>query len=132
MTQSAPIYELFALGGAGHFSSAALRFVGLKRDALRAFRFVSAGISIWSHLKFWESIPRSAVGIFYQGGLYNLSPDPDLNPDRSNTRIHGFGIGGYINTTILGPIRIDIVSTEKKDIQVYTQSDLRFDALENF
>ena len=119
MTQSAPIYEHFALGGAGHFSSAALRFVGLKRDELRAFRFVSAGISIWSHLKFWESIPRSAVGIFYQGGLYN-------NPDRSNTRIHGFGIGGYINTTILGPIRVDIVSTEKKDIQVYTAIGFAF------
>ena len=119
VTQSAPIYEHFALGGAGHFSSAALRFVGLKRDELRAFRFVSAGISIWSHLKFWESIPRSAVGIFYQGGLYN-------NPDRSNTRIHGFGIGGYINTTILGPIRVDIVSTEKKDIQVYTAIGFAF------
>ena len=119
MTQSAPIYELFALGGAGHFSNAALRFVGLKRDALRAFRFVSAGISIWSHMKFWESMPRSAVGIFYQGGLYN-------NPDRSNTRIHGFGIGGYINTTILGPIRVDIVSTEKKDIQVYTAIGFAF------
>ena len=122
VTQSAPVYELFALGGAGYFSSAALRFVGLKRDALRAFRFVSAGISIWSHLKFWESIPRSAVGIFYQGGLYNLPSDPD----RSNTRIHGFGIGGYINTTILGPIRVDIVSTEKKDIQVYTAIGFAF------
>ncbi len=113
MTQSAPIYEHFALGGAGHFSNAALRAVGLQRDELRVPRFVSAGISIWSHKKFWGAIPLSAVGIFYQGGLYN-------NPDQPNTRIHGFGIGGYISTTFLGPIRIDIVSTEKKDIEIYT------------
>ena len=122
MTQSAPIYERFTLGGAGHFSSAALRVVGLKRDELRVSRFVSAGISIWIHLKFWESIPRSAVGIFYQGGLYNLTP----NPHRPNTHIHGFGIGGYINTTILGPIRVEIVSTEKKDIQIYTAIGFAF------
>ena len=113
MTQSAPIYEHFALGGAGHFSNAALRVVGLKRDELRVPRFVSAGISIWSHKKFWGSIPLSAVGIFYQGGLYN-------NPNQPYTRIHGFGIGGYISTTFLGPIRVDIMSTEKKDIQIYT------------
>ena len=113
MTQPAPIYEHFALGGAGHFSNAALRVVGLNRDELRVPRFVSAGISIWSHKKFWGAIPLSAVGIFYQGGLYN-------NPDQPNTRIHGFGIGGYISTTFLGPIRIDIVSTEKKDIEIYT------------
>lgn len=119
VTQSAPIYERFALGGAGHFSSAALRVVGLKRDELRACRFVSAGISIWKHITFWESIPRSAVGIFYQGGLYN-------NPDQPNTRIHGFGIGGYINTAFFGPIRVDIVSTEKKDIQIYTAVGFAF------
>ena len=119
MTQSAPIYEHFALGGAGHFSNAALRVVGLKRDKLRAFRFVSARISIWSHMKFWGSIPLSAVGIFYQGGLYN-------NTDQPNTRIHGFGIGGYISTTFLGPIRIDAVSTEEKDIRIYTSVGFAF------
>ena len=26
------------------------------------------------------------------------------NPDQPNTRIHGFGIGAYINTTIFGPM----------------------------
>ena len=118
MAQSAPIYEHFALGGAGHFSNTALRVVGLKRDELRAFRFISAGISIWSHLKFWESLP-SAVGIFYQGGLYN-------NPNQPNTRIHGFGIGGYINTAFFGPIRVDIVSTEEKHIQIYTAIGFAF------
>ena len=122
MTQPAPIYEHFALGGAGHFSNTALRVVGLKRDKLRAFRFVSAGISIWSHMKFWGSIPLSAVGIFYQGGLYNMSS----NPDQPNTRIHGFGIGGYISTTFLGPIRVDIVSTEEKDIRIYTSVGFAF------
>ena len=121
-----PTASAFSLGGAGHFSNAALRVVGLRRDELLVSRFVSAGISIWSHLRFWESIPRSAVGIFYQGTLYNLSPDPDLNPDRPNTRIHGFGIGAYINTTIFGPIRIDIVSTEKKDIRIYTAVGFAF------
>ena len=122
VTQSAPIYEHFALGGARHFSGAALRVAGLKRDELRAFRFVSAGISIWNHMTFWESIPRSAVGIFYQSGLYNLTS----NPDRPNTHIHGFGIGGYINTAFFGPIRVDIVSTEKKDIQIYTAIGFAF------
>ena len=113
----------FFLGGAGHFSNAALRVVGLRRDELAASRFVSAGISIWSHIKFWRSIPRSAVGIFYQGGLYRLD---DIDPDQPSTRIHGFGIGGYINTTIFGPIRIDIVSTEKKDIRIYTAIGFAF------
>ena len=122
MTQPAPIYEHFALGGAGHFSNAALRVVGLKRDELRAFKFASAGISIWSHMKFWGSIPLSAVGIFYQGGLYNMSS----NPDQPNTRIHGFGIGSYISTTFLGPIRIDAVSTEEKDIRIYTSVGFAF------
>ncbi len=119
MTQPAPIYERFALGGAGHFSGAALRIVGLKRDELRAFRFVSAGISIWNHMTFWETIPRSAIGFFYQSGLCN-------NTDRPNTRTHGFGIGGYINTAFFGPIRVDIVSTEKKDIQIYTAIGFAF------
>lgn len=119
VTQSAPIYEHFALGGAEHFSSAALRVVGLQRDELRASKFVSVGISIWNHITFWKSIPRSAIGIFYQGGLYN-------NPDRPNTRTHGFGIGAYINTAFFGPIRIDIVSTEKKDIQIYTAMGFAF------
>ena len=123
MTQSAPIYEHFALGGAGHFSNAALRVVGLRRDELIASNFVSAGISIWSHIRFWESIPRSAVGIFYQGGLYRRD-NPD--PDQPYTRIHGLGIGAYINTTIFGPIRIDIVSTEKKDIRIYTAVGFAF------
>ena len=121
VTQPAPADENFLLGGAGHFSNAALRVVGLKRDELAASRFVSAGISIWSHLKFWESIPRSAVGIFYQGGLYRPP-----KTDQPNTRIHGFGIGGYINTKIFGPIRIDIVSTEKKDIRIYTAVGFAF------
>ena len=122
MTQFAPFDENFLLGGAGHFSNAALRVVGLRRDELAASRFVSARISIWSHLRFWESIPRSAIGIFYQGGLYNMPS----NPDQPNTRIHGFGIGAYINTTIFGPIRIDIVSTEKKDIRIYTAVGFAF------
>ena len=112
MTQPAPIYEYFALAGAGHFSSSALRVVGLKRDELRVSKFVSVGISIWHHLEFWESIPRSAIGIFYQGGLYN-------NPGQPNTRIHGFGIGGYINTTFFGPIRVDIVSRKKRYPDLY-------------
>ena len=122
VTQFAPFDENFLLGGAGHFSNAALRVVGLRRDELAASRFVSARISIWSHLRFWESIPRSAIGIFYQGGLYNMPS----NPDQPNTRIHGFGIGAYINTTIFGPIRIDIVSTEKKDIRIYTAVGFAF------
>ena len=116
VTQSAPIYEHFALGGAGHFSDAALRFVGLKRDELRAFRFISAGISVWYHIKLWEAIPRSAIGAFYQGGMYNSSSNP----------IHGFGVGVYINIPFLGPIRIDAVSTEEKDIRIYTSVGFAF------
>lgn len=122
MTQPAPFEENFALGGAGHLSNAALRVVGLRRDELSAFRFVSAGISIWSHLEFWESLPRSAVGIFYQGGRYYFP----AYTDQPYTHIHGFGIGGYINTKIFGPIRIDVVSTEKKDIRIYTAIGFAF------
>ncbi len=122
VTQPAPFEENFALGGAGHLSNAALRVVGLRRDELSAFRFVSAGISIWSHLIFWDSIPRSAVGIFYQGGRYHFP----AYTDRPYTHIHGFGIGGYINTKIFGPIRIDVVSTEKKDIRIYTAIGFAF------
>ena len=114
MTQSAPVFEFFPLGGAGHFSSAALPVVGLKRDELRVSRFASLGVSIWSHVKFWESLPRSGIGIFYQGGLYDMNS----NPERAYTPIHGFGIGGYVYTSLLGPIRVDIVSTQKKDIKV--------------
>ena len=122
VTQPAPIDENFTLGGAGHLSNAALRVVGLRRDELSAFRFVSAGISIWSHLRFWESIPRSAVGIFYQGGRYYFP----AYTDQPYTHIHGFGIGGYMNTKIFGPIRIDVVSTEKKDIRIYTSVGFAF------
>ena len=114
VTQPAPVFEFFPLGGAGHFSSAALPVVGLKRDELRVARFASVGISIWRQVKFWESVPRSGIGIFYQGGLYNMSS----NPAQDYTPIHGFGIGGYVNTSLLGPIRVDIVSTQKKDIKV--------------
>ena len=113
----------FFLGGAGHFSNAALRVVGLRRDELMAPRFVSAGISVWRHMEFWRSMPRSAVGTFYQGGLYR--PD-DLHPSQPHTRIHGFGIGVYVNTRILGPIRIDLVSTEKRDIRIYTAVGFAF------
>ncbi|MDE2828877.1 MAG: patatin-like phospholipase family protein [Gemmatimonadota bacterium] len=116
VTQSAPIYEHFALGGAGYFSDAALRFVGLRRDELRVFRFASAGLSVWYHIKFWEAIPRSAVGAFYQGGLYNMSSNP----------IHGFGVGVYVGIPFLGPIRIDAVSTEEKDIRIYTSVGFAF------
>ena len=103
-------------------SSAALRVVGLRRDELSAFRFVSARISIWSHLRFWESIQRSAIGVFYQGGRYYFP----AYTDQPYTNIHGFGIGGYINTKIFGPIRIDIVSTQRKDIEVYTSIGFAF------
>ncbi len=122
VTRPAPIDENFLLGGAGHFSNAALRVVGLRRDELSAFRFVSARISIWSHLGFWESIPRSAVGIFYQGGRYYFP----AYTDQPYTHIHGFGIGGHINTKIFGPIRVDVVSTEKKDIRIYTAIGFAF------
>jgi hypothetical protein len=108
------VFEFFPLGGAGHFSSAALPVVGLKRDELRAARFASVGVSIWRHVKFWESLPRSGIGIFYQGGLYDMSS----NPEQDYTPIHGFGVGGYVTTTLLGPIRVDIVSTQKKDIKI--------------
>jgi hypothetical protein len=40
------------------------------------------------------------------------------NPKQDYTPIHGFGVGGYINTTLLGPIRVEIVSTQKKDIKI--------------
>lgn len=114
VTQSAPVFEFFPLGGAGHFSSAALPVVGLKRDELRVPRFASVGLSVWRHVKFWESLPRSGIGIFYQGGLYDMSS----NSEEDFTPIHGFGVGGYVNTTLLGPIRIDLVSTQKKDIKI--------------
>ena len=61
VTQFAPFDENFLLGGAGHFSNAALRVVGLRRDELAASRFVSARISIWSHLRFWESTLREGT-----------------------------------------------------------------------
>ena len=114
MTQPAPIFEYFQLGGAGHFSGGALPVIGLKQDELRVSRFASIGISVWRHVKFFQSLPRGGVGVFYQGGLYHMDSDPgqDYSP------IHGFGIGGYINTTLLGPIRVDIESTEKKEIKV--------------
>ena len=114
VTQPAPVFEFFPLGGAGHFSSAALPVVGLKRDELRVARFASVGISIWRQVKFWESVPRSGIGIFYQGGLYDMSS----NPTQDYTPIHGLGIGGYVYTSLLGPIRVDIVSNEKKDIKI--------------
>ena len=114
VTEPAPVFEFFPLGGAGHFSSAALPVVGLKRDELRAARFASVGISLWRKVKFWESVPRSGIGIFYQGGLYDMSS----NPEKDYTPIHGFGVAGYINTTLLGPIRVNIVSTQKKDIKI--------------
>ncbi len=114
VTQPAPVFEFFPLGGAGHFSSAALPVVGLKRDELRAVRFASVGVSIWRQIKFWESVPRSGIGIYYQGGLYDMSS----NPEQDYTPIHGFGVGGYVNTALLGPIRVDIVSTQEKDIKM--------------
>ena len=40
------------------------------------------------------------------------------NPERAYTPIHGFGIGGYVYTSLLGPIRVDIVSNQKKDIKI--------------
>ena len=114
VTDTAPIYEYNTLGGAGHFSQASLPVVGLKRDEVRASTFASAGISIWSHVKIWESLPRSGIGIFYQGGLYDMHS----SPRRDYTTIHGFGIGGYVNTTLLGPVRVDLVTTQKKDIKI--------------
>lgn len=114
VTRPAPIFDFFPLGGAGHFTSAALPVVGLKRDELRASSFASVGVSIWRRVRIWESLPRSGIGIFYQGGLYEMSS----NPDQDYTSIHGFGVGGYVKTALLGPIRIDIVSTEKKDIKI--------------
>ena len=114
VTLPAPVFEYFTLGGAGHFSSAALPVVGLKRDELRVSRFASVGISISKHVKFWESLPRSGIRIFYQGGLYDMNS----NPERAYTPIHGFGIGGYVYTSLLGPIRVDIVSNQKKDIKI--------------
>lgn len=116
VTQSAPVYELHALGGAGHFSSAALQVVGLRRDEMRVTGFLSAGISAWRQVELWESFPRSAIGIFYQGGVY----ETPSNPHRSRTIIHGLGIGGFVNTSFLGPMRVDIVGTETRDIQIYT------------
>ena len=71
-------------------------------------------MSIWSHVKIWESLPRSRVGIFYQGGLYDMHS----SPRRDYTPIHGFGVGGYVNTTLLGPVRVDLVTTQKKDIKI--------------
>ena len=120
--QSAPIYERFHMGGARHFSMAALRVIGLRRDELRASRFVSAGISVWNHVKLWDDLSRSAVGIFYQGGLYNSAPDSN----QPNTCIHGFGMGFYIGTRFLGPIRVDVVGKNKKDIQIYTAIGFAF------
>lgn len=122
VTQSAPLYERFHLGGAGHFSMAASRLIGLRRDELKVFRFVSAGISIWNRVKFWADLSRSAVGIFYQGSLYNSVPD--LNEE--NTYLHGFGVGFYIGTRFLGPIRVDIVSTDQKDIRIHTAIGFAF------
>ena len=123
VTDTAPIYEYNTLGGAGHFSQASLPVVGLKRDEIRASRFVSAGISIWSHVKIWESLPRSGIGIFYQGGLYDMHS----SPGRDYSAIHGFGIGGYVNTTLLGPVRVDLVTTQKKMSKLTVQSDLHSD-----
>ncbi|MCE2440801.1 MAG: patatin-like phospholipase family protein [Candidatus Latescibacteria bacterium] len=113
VTQPAPVFEFFPLGGAGHFSNAALPVVGLKRDELRVARFASVGVSVWRKVKFWESVPRSGIGIFYQGGLYDMSS----SPEEDFTPIHGVGVGGYVNTTLLGPIRVEIVSTQKNDIK---------------
>ena len=114
MTQPAPVFEFFPLGGAGHFSSAALPVVGLKRDELRVPRFASVGVSVWKHVRFRESLPRSGIGVFYQGGLVDMSS----NPEEDFTPIHGFRVGGYVNTALLGPIRIEIVSTQEKDIKI--------------
>ena len=116
VTRSAPMHEYLALGGAGHFSDAALPVVGLNRDELKVSRFVSLGVSVWKHVKTWETLPRSAIGVFYQGGIYNMV----TNPNRPNVWIHGFGIGGYVNTSFLGPMRVDVVSTEKRKIRIYT------------
>lgn len=122
VTQSAPTHDHIHVGGAGHFSMASMRFVGLKRDALRLSRFVSAGFSVWNHLATSGALANSAVGVFYQGGLYNQAP----NLKKLDTWIHGFGIGFYMRTRILGPIRLDVVGTDEKDLQIYTSMGFAF------
>ena len=55
------------------------------------------------------------TGLIYQAGLYNRDPIPG----RLKHWIRGFGVGAYIKTRIMGPIRFEIVGTDQKDMKVY-------------
>lgn len=115
VSHTAPVYEYISVGGAGHFSMSSLQFVGLNRDALRLTRFASGGLTLWKHLRLSRAIAHSAVGLIYQAGLYNRDPIPG----RLKHWIHGFGVGAYIKTRIMAPIRFEIVGTDQKDMNVY-------------
>lgn len=120
--QSAPVYEHFHMGGAGHFRMAASRLIGLRRDEVRTSGFLSAGISVWYRVKFWDDLSRSAVGVFYQGSRYNSASDVNGR----DAYAHGVGIGFYIGTRFLGPIRVDVTKPDRKGLRIYTSVGFAF------
>ena len=122
VSPDAPVYEHIYVGGAGHFSMSSLRFAGLNRDALRLTRFVSTGMTLWKRLHLSRDIAHSAVGLIYQAGLYNRTPASN----RLNEWVHGFGVGAYIKTRIMGPIRFEVVGTDRKDVNLYTAFGFAF------
>lgn len=117
VSASAPNYEYLYVGGAGHFGLAAVRFPGLSRDALRVTRMVSGQVSIRKRFRnpSIDALRDLAVGVFYQGGVFNRAQTLTKLDDW----VHGFGVGMYLDRRFTGPMRLEVTGSNRKTLSIY-------------
>ncbi|HEY3128797.1 MAG TPA: patatin-like phospholipase family protein [Acidobacteriota bacterium] len=112
-----PFYELFYTGGAHNLSFSSARFLGLSRDEIASTDFATAGLSFRRTLKHFKAgtITDVYVGLHYNAGVFDRSD----GQGKFGSPVHGFGMGFYVDSRGIGPIRIELGRANRRDLTVY-------------
>ena len=114
---NAPFYELFYTGGAHSLSFSSARFLGLSRDEIASTDFATAGLSFRRTLKHFKAgtIKDVYVGLNYNAGVF----DRNDGQGKFGSPVHGFGMGFYVDSRGIGPIRFELGRANHRDLTIY-------------